>query len=101
MKTRFELDELLRDLTEFDNIYYQPPSHMNYPCILYQKDDYDASYADDIRYKNKTKYQITLIGKNPDNEEVCQKLLSIMYCSFDRRYKTSENLYHDVFILYW
>lgn len=102
MKNREDLGELLEDISEFDYVYFQPPSKMNYPCILYERENFNSSYADNIAYKNKEKYTVTIIGKDPDNDELIEKmLLNIKYCSFDRRYKSSENLYHDVLIIYW
>lgn len=101
MRSRAELHSLLRRVTKLNNVYYQPPSKMSYPCLRYEKASYNIDYGDDIKYKNMTRYELTVIGTNPDNDDIINALLALPYCSFDRRYKTTENLYHDVLILYW
>lgn len=102
-KTRANLQTTLVGIMSPNKVYYQPPSseRMTYPCIVYDKDDYDIHKANDHIYRKKVQYKIMVIGKDPDNDEILDKLLALDYCSFDRRYKTSENLYHDVFTLYW
>lgn len=101
MKTRLELHELLKSKSGYSNVYFQAPSSLSYPCIIYDLADYDHKYANDTKYIDHRRYNVTVIGKNPDNDDVLNNLLSIEYCEFDRRYRTSENLYHDVFNLYW
>lgn len=101
-KTRETLDKEIRDVSGFANVYYQPKSQMEFPCILYQKEDHDITYAGNSIYGNRIRYTITIIGKNCDNDHLINRFLEkFHYCNFDRRYKTSDNLYHDVLILYW
>lgn len=100
-RTRLDFHALLKQVTGYTNVYYQPPSRMSYPCILYEKASYDIKHADNIKYKSMTRYTVTVIGTNPDNDSVIDALLSIKYSSYDRRYKTSENLYHDVLAIYY
>lgn len=100
MGSRLDLQELLEEKLGNNRVYFQPPSSLVYPCIIYEKKDYDVLNADDRKYFMKARYTITLIGKSADNDTVCKKLLDIPYCSFDRRF-ISDNLYHDVFNLYF
>ena len=102
-KDRASLHTTLVEIMKPYRVYYQPPSseRMIYPCIVYDKNDYDIHNANDHIYRKKVQYKIMVIGKDPDNDTILDKILSLEYCSFDRRYKTSENLYHDVFTLYW
>lgn len=101
-KTRLDLQSLLESKLGSRNVYYQAPPNnvMKYPCILYERNDYFNSYADNIKYRSFVHYSITLIGKEADNEQLVKSLLDINYCSYNRQFK-SDNLYHDIFDLYW
>jgi hypothetical protein len=98
---RLELHEILKDLIDPYEVYYQPPSSFNltYPCIIYELEKIKTDYADSIMYKNKKRYSVTVIDKNPDSE-IPNKVLELAYCSFDRSFK-SDNLNHFVFTLYY
>lgn len=72
---------------------------MKYPCIRYEKEDIDTEYADDTNYSMKDMYSVMLIGKDPDTD-IPYKLLTLPLSSFDRRY-VNDNLYHDVFTIYY
>lgn len=101
-RCRVDLDSKIKSiLPKHFNVYYQPPSDISFPCLIYEKSDIESIYADNIKYRNMTKYTITVIGTEPDNDHIINALLSLPYTSFDRRYKTNENLYHDVIIIYW
>lgn len=85
-----------------NNVYYQPPESikMRYPCIVYSLDDRPTDYADNKVYKHANRYQVTYIDTNPDSTIPEKILESFEYCRFARRF-TSENLYHDVFDIYY
>ena len=100
MKSRLELQELLEGVLGSNKVYYQASSRLFYPCIVYEKSDHFYNYADNLKYKNKVQYTVTLIGKTADNDEIVNKLLALDYCGYDRRF-VSDNLYHDVFTLYF
>jgi hypothetical protein len=100
MGSRLELQSILEGIIENDHVYYQPPSFLCYPCILYERNNYDVAHADDIIYKKMVRYTITVIGYFADNEKIVDKLLELQYCHYDRRF-ISDNLYHDVFTLYF
>ena len=72
---------------------------MGYPAIRYSRNDFDIKHANDGVYSKKTRYEIIVIDKNPDNP-VIEKLMELPYCSYDRHY-TSNNLNHDVLTLYY
>lgn len=102
---------LHRELTElFPNIkvYYQPPSKLTYPCIIYDLDGVRSTKADDTLYKKDRRYVLTYYSLTPDpitkigNDEclVEDVLLNLPYCSFDRHYK-SDNIHHYVFTIYY
>lgn len=99
MATRIELQNKLEELLGEKHVYYQPPSKMEYPAIKYSKSMIDTDHADNIVYRMRTKYELIIIDKRPDNS-VIQKLLALSYCSYNRHYE-SDNLHHDVLTIYW
>ena len=101
MSRRLALQTKLEELLGSRQVYYQAPESlkMEYPCIRYSKSKPDVKHADDIKYINKDCYEIVVIDKRPDNV-VIDKILELPYSSVDRHY-TSDNLHHDVIILYY
>lgn len=83
------------------HVYYQPPENikMQYPCVLYELDRADIRHADNARYIKWPRYTVTAIDRDPDGR-IPDKLLTLSYCSFDRRF-INDNLYHDVFTIYY
>lgn len=101
MNKRLELHNKLVELFGNNHVYYQPPENikMEYPCIRYSKSNITSRHADNIKYVNKNRYEIMIIDKHPDNV-VIEKILELPLSSYDRHY-TSDNLNHDVIILYY
>lgn len=101
MATRLELQSKLEELLGSKHVYYQPPESVKieYPAIVYSKNNIRITRADDSVYSKRSQYEIIVIDTKPDNE-VIDKLLSLPYCFYDRHY-TSENLNHDVLTLYY
>ena len=96
-----KLQSKLIELLETSNVYYQPPESlkMKYPCVRYSKSKPDVKHADDMKYINKDCYELTVIANSADDEMI-DKILQLPYSSFDRHY-VSNNLHHDVIILYY
>lgn len=101
MGNRIELQELLEKLLGVKHVYYQPPESLKiqYPAIVYFKSNIKTTKANNKTYSKKTRYDITVIDKLPDNP-VIDKLMELPYCSYDRPYK-SDNLNHDTLTLYY
>ena len=101
MKSRTELDDTLRAILGTGNVYFQPPesTKTKYPCIIYEKSDYFARHADNIKYQLHKRYTIKVIYKDPDYR-ASDEIIKLPMCSFDRHY-TQDNLNHDIFIIYW
>lgn len=101
MDKQAKLQTLLEGLLGSRNVYYQPPASliMKYPAIRYENDDIDSKFADNKKYLNTNRYQITVISELPDHE-VKQKILDLPLSSFDRHY-VSDNMNHDVITLYY
>lgn len=101
MGNRIELQRKLACALGSSYVYFQPPEtiKMNYPCIVYRLARDYVNYADDIRYKEKNRYEVTVIDKNPDST-IPDNIKKFRYCAFDRTY-TADNLNHFVFTLYY
>lgn len=101
MASRLKLQEELETLLGSKNVYYQPPEtlRIEYPAIIYSKDDIKKVSADNTAYALHNRYQIIVIDKRPDNP-VVNKILRFPMSDFNRSYK-SDNLYHDVLNLYY
>jgi hypothetical protein len=101
MAPRFELQTLLTDILEANHVYFQPPPsvQMVYPCIVYSRDYEQINYADDIPYKHRKRYLVTVIDRNPDSE-IPDKISELSMCTYDRFY-TADNLNHDVYKLFF
>lgn len=101
MARRLDLQALLVSLLGSNNVYFQPPPSvsMKYPCIIYSRDDMDIGFANNNPYKNKRRYQVTVVDQDPDSG-IPEKVAKLPLCSYDRFY-TADNLNHDVFNLYF
>ena len=69
MDRRLELHAELVAALGSSHVYYQPPPtvKMVYPCIVYQRDNEDRTYADNHGYLIYDRYQVTVIDRNPDS----------------------------------
>lgn len=101
MGTRAELQSLLETLLGSRNVYFQPPPsfQMKYPCIVYNLDDMDTKFANNYPYKLEKRYSLTIIDKDPDSL-IPDKLALLQKCIFDRHF-VSDNLNHNIFIIYF
>ena|SRR5437868_6530404 len=99
MGSRLELQSLLEGITE--NVYFQPPINieMQYPCIIYHRDESRSEFADNRPYARTKRYQITVVDRNPDSE-LPDVVEDLPYCSFNRHF-SAENLNHYVFTLFF
>ena len=101
MKNRLELHEILCDCLGSRNVYFQPPEtiKMQYPAIVYSRDDIENEHANNGVYMQSTAYNVIVIDADPDSE-VVSKVSKLPQCTFDRRY-AADNLNHDSFTLYF
>jgi hypothetical protein len=101
MGQRLELQALLVDLLGSPNVYFQPPATvtMKYPCIVYNRENVFTEFADNRPYKNKKRYQISVIDPNPDSE-IPDKVAELPMCSFSRFF-AADNLNHDIYNLFF
>lgn len=101
MAQRLELQAILTDILETDHVYFQPPPtvKMVYPCIVYHRDYELVEYADDVPYKQRKRYLVTVIDPDPDSG-IPDKVAALPLCVYDRFY-TADNLNHDVYKLFF
>ena len=101
MASRIKLQEILESVLGSSNVYFQPPEgfKMNYPCIVYKRSDGETDYANDLPYNHTIRYTITTIDKNPDSLTP-SKLAQLSRCRYQTGF-TKDNLYHDVYQIYY
>lgn len=102
MASRLELHEALCSLLGSKNVYFQPPESVKikYPCFIYNLDKGNARFADNKVYSYTNQYTITYVDSDPDNPMIKKMFAEFSMCTHDRRY-TANNLYHDVFNLFY
>lgn len=101
MASRLSLQTMLEELLGSRNVYFQPPAsvQLKYDAIVYSRKTIENVHANDAVYRQHNSYEITVIYRNPDSD-LPIKLSQLPMCSFDRHY-AADNLYHDVFTLYY
>jgi hypothetical protein len=72
---------------------------MDYPCIVYARDDSQSEYAGNRPYARTKRYQVTVIDRNPDSD-LPDTVEELPLCSFNRHF-AANNLNHYVFNLYF
>ena len=101
---RIGLDIYLRGIVKArcgsENVY-QPPANlrMKYTCITYELDKIRNRDADNGVYRQTVHYTVTVIATNPDREMTAAMSL-LEKASHDRHF-ISDNLYHDVFSVWY
>lgn len=82
-------------------VYFQRPSEdkMSYPAIVYNRDDVNVQFADNVPYTATKRYQVTVIDRKPDSD-LPDKILSMPQCRFVRHF-VKDGLNHDIFALYF
>ena len=101
MARRYDLHSILKEILGLESVYFQPPTNvvLEYPAIVYERARMDVGFADNLPYRHKRRYKLTLIDRDPDSVLV-GKVASLPLCSHDAFY-TAENLNHDVFTIYF
>lgn len=101
MAQRLDLQATLVSLLGSGNVYFQPPPtlKMQYPCIVYNRDDARTDFAGNKPYSYRKQYLVTVIDANPDSL-IPDKVAALPLCVFDRFY-TANNLNHDVYKIFF
>ena len=102
MERRLELHKKFCQILGSGNAYFQPPESvkLKYDCIIYNVSDRNDLKADDRRYRNLIEYDVTIIYRDPDSELPEKLMNAFTYITHSRSF-TSDNLYHDVFRIYY
>lgn len=101
MGTRLDFQAVLTGLQDGVGVYFQPPSNvtMEYPAIVYNRDFREADFADNILYYKKTRYQVTVIDRDPDSA-IPDKVGDLPLSRYVRHF-TTESLNHDIYDVYF
>lgn len=101
MSKRDDLQTLFENILGSKNVYFQPPPglHMDYPAIRYSRNEIKNKSANNSVYKQDVSYEVIVIYTDPDSD-LSEKISKLPKCRFDRPY-VKDNLYHDVFTLYF
>lgn len=99
-RPRIELQQLLKTMGA-QEVYFQPPNgtQMKYPAIVYEWDDEEVQYADNLRHLATRRYSVTVIDRDPDSE-IPDRIKQLQYCSFNRAFAAND-LNHVVFTLFF
>lgn len=101
MGQRDDLHELLVAAVGYRHVYFQPPEgfRMSYPCIVYKREKIDTRFAGNLPYNHTNRYSVTVIDQDPESL-IPGRIAEFPMCVHDRQF-VSDNLYHDVFTLYY
>ena len=99
MRSRIELDDVLRAILGSENVYFDAPEDevMSYPAIRYSLGQINNAYANDAVYMQRRTYNLVVIDENPDSEIVL-KISQLPNCKSGRHY-TTDGLHHDTFTI--
>lgn len=101
MGTRLEFQDILEGVLGTESVYFQPPTstQMTYPAIVYNRDYRAVKYADNVAYSGITRYQVTVIDRNPDSLTP-DKVGNLPMSTFVRHF-VSDQLNHDIYDVYF
>ena len=101
MRDRLILQARLEALRVGVSVYFQPPPQvkLKYPCIVYQRDDTYKAAADNVGYLFLRMYTVTAIYKDPD-DDLPDRIVKLPYTTHSTSF-IADNLYHQVFTLYF
>lgn len=99
MRPRLDFHRILVSLLGSSNVYFQPPEgfKLQYPCIVYNRNDIRTNFADNRVYIEYTQYSVTVIDADPDSTLI-GLIMKLPLTSFDRPF-TNGGLNHYVFTI--
>lgn len=102
MGRRLKLQTELEELLGTRNVYFQPPESkkLQYDCIIYSRSNIASEKANNKNYINTDRYDVMFLSRDPDSEMPYKILNHFEYCTYGRHY-VADNIYHDVFTLYY
>lgn len=102
MEKRLKLQKELEDILGTRHVFFQPPEtlKLTYPCIVYTREPKSISRADNNAYRITDRYTVTLIQKSPEDNFVDSLLTHFQMIEHDQHFAV-DNLYHDIFTLFY
>lgn len=103
MESPRPMDDLRLDVmrvTGLNNVYIDPPSRLEYPCVLISKSSGFTNFADNKAYLHSRSYELQLIDPDPDSIYYDKLVFGLPGVRVNRPF-TADNLHHYNFILYY
>lgn len=72
---------------------------MEYPCIVYRRDDVLTEHGNNQPYAQFKRYMVTVIDRDPDSP-IPDRVGALPLTRFDRFY-TADHLNHDVYQIFF
>ena len=103
----------LKDLLGTDEVYFQAGpdvgngedayifTGIEYPCFIMERTTAYQPHADDRNYIFRPGYQVTYINRDEPDPEMLEEVVRRFPCSNYQRHFVSDNLHHDVFMIYY
>lgn len=101
LERRLKLHAILVAIPDVKKVYFQPPPNivLEYPCIVYNRDNINTEFADNLPYSQTKRYSVTVIDRDPDSE-IHLKVAELPRSSYSRFF-TKDGLNHDNITLYF
>lgn len=105
----------LRDLLGTNEVYFQPSyaagssangepyifTGIDYPCFIMERTTAYQPAANDRNYLFRPGYQVTYINQDEPDPDMLEKVMQhFAHCHYQRHF-VSDNLHHDVFMIYF
>lgn len=100
MGSRLKLHEELKSVLGSNNVYFNPPKLLKYPCIVYKFIKPETQNADDHTYISHDRYSITIIDTNLDST-IYKDLINHFHHVFYDNHIVIDNLRHDYLTIYY
>jgi len=100
-RQRSELDAILNAIPGVNKAWFQPDKSktLDYPVIVYERDDSFSRYADNVKYLHMKRYTVTVIDQDPDSP-IPDLVEQLPFTTFDRAFPRL-GLNHFVFNIYF
>ena len=98
-RPRSELHALLKGLEGVKDAYFQAPTTMEDPCIIYERASSRPTWADNVKYLFKKGYTVIVVDRDPDSP-IPDLVEALPDCRFNRFYRTN-GLNHYAFDLFF
>ena len=98
MKSRIEIQNLLEEILGSKEVYFQAPPNtgMSYPCMIYDFEGFDTSFADNRPYLVSGQWTVHHMYKSIKNDLKERMVLEEPFFRWDRRIK-SDGVYNDYY----